>query len=247
MANTQRKESESGTAKRRPEKLARLPANAAVHKRPLLHPPLPSQYSNAHHPKVVYISTKTPFLSAVKRVEKLLRLSDKRLIQSATTLAKQNSGKRKRGGAPDEILEIAETLESKRKRRRVEDGGGGEEVVMKGTGKAIQKVMELGLWFQQREGYRVRLRTGSVGAVDDIVLQPSGKVVVGEDDHEDNHGADKNGGGIALDSMATDQNETPQVPHAEPKAAIKAGKDTEEIPETRIRYTSVLEVAVSLQ
>jgi ribonuclease P/MRP protein subunit POP7 len=65
----------------------------------------------------------------------------------------------------------------KRKRRRggggddgTEDGGGGtEEVVIKGTGKAIGKVLELGCWFQQRgEVYDVKIRTGTAKAVDDI-------------------------------------------------------------------------------
>jgi len=44
-----------------------------------------------------------------------------------------------------------------------------EEVVMKGTGKAIEKVLQLALWFQGREEYKITIRTGSVGAVDDVV------------------------------------------------------------------------------
>jgi ribonuclease P/MRP protein subunit POP7 len=53
-----------------------------------------------------------------------------------------------------------------------EKGGEKEEVVVKGTGKAIQKVVSVAAWFQDEgngRGVRVRLRTGSVGAVDDVV------------------------------------------------------------------------------
>jgi ribonuclease P/MRP protein subunit POP7 len=42
-------------------------------------------------------------------------------------------------------------------------------VVIKGTGKAIGKVLELGCWFQQRaEVYDVKIRTGTAKAVDGI-------------------------------------------------------------------------------
>ena len=50
---------------------------------------------------------------------------------------------------------------------------GQEEVVMKASGKAIARLLNLGMWFQEQEGgarYRVRVRTGGVGAVDDIVV-----------------------------------------------------------------------------
>ncbi|KAK3069904.1 hypothetical protein LTR53_011391, partial [Teratosphaeriaceae sp. CCFEE 6253] len=105
------------------KKLAKLPQRAKVTKRPLLHPAIASPYASASQPKVVYISARTPFLSAVKRVEKLLRLSDKRLVQSATTLAKQKGTqgrKRKRGaeGTEDEVLDIAREVEKQKGKKR---------------------------------------------------------------------------------------------------------------------------------
>lgn len=178
-------------------------------------------------------------------------------MQSATTLAKQNrgKGKRKRGrGEEDEILEIAETVEAEKKKRKIErggndGGGGGEEVVLKGTGKAIQKVLELGLWFQQREEYTVRLRTGSVGAIDDIV--------VGEDDVQVESATDavagaEGGEGDAMDVEAqearTDNDENgAQKPNGRRKKNRSKAQPEEPLPETRIRYASVLEVAVSLR
>ncbi len=44
-----------------------------------------------------------------------------------------------------------------------------EEVVMKATGRAVEKLLRLAVHFQGEEGLRVQVRTGSVGAVDDVV------------------------------------------------------------------------------
>lgn len=43
-----------------------------------------------------------------------------------------------------------------------------EEVLLKGTGRAIERVLELGLYFQGQDDVGVEVRTGTVGAVDDI-------------------------------------------------------------------------------
>lgn len=58
------------------------------------------------------------------------------------------------------------------------DGEGGEargkrdeEVVIKGTGKAIEKVVRLAAWWGEQSDVVVEVRTGSVGAVDDVVLR----------------------------------------------------------------------------
>lgn len=52
--------------------------------------------------------------------------------------------------------------------RAVNKGAKSEEVFLKGTGKAIEKVLSLGLFFQGQKDCRVRVGTRSVGAVDDI-------------------------------------------------------------------------------
>lgn len=44
-------------------------------------------------------------------------------------------------------------------------------MVLKGTNRAIEKVLGLGLYFQKQDNCMVRLRTGSVGVVDDIVQE----------------------------------------------------------------------------
>ena len=203
---------------------------------------------------MVYISTSTPFLSAVKRVEKLLRLADKRLVQAATTRSKQNGpaarkgwkgrkGDAGRGGGEDEVLGIAEEVERLKEEGRRKKGGkggavdedgdghdaAGEEVLVKGTGRAIAKVLDLAGWFQQRgDVYVVRLRTGSVGAVDDVEIDESKILSTGGEGEE----------------MDVDSAE----PGTTKKKQIKPGdEEMTALPQTRIRQTSVLEVAVSLR
>ncbi|EMC98411.1 hypothetical protein BAUCODRAFT_425308 [Baudoinia panamericana UAMH 10762] len=223
------------------KKLAKLPPNAKIHKRPLHHPAIPSPYTSSTQQKIVYVSARTPFISAVKRVDKLLRLADKRLVQAATTLAKEEQRrKRKRDGDEDEVMGIAKAVERLKrdgnqnsKRRRLggdvneDDGedGGAEEVWIKGTGKAVRRVMEMGLWFQQREEYAVRLRTGSVGAIDDVEVE-------------------------GAEAEAEAESEAGNV-ETEKRDVVEQAKDPVlvpvPVPETRIRYVSVLEVAVSLR
>ncbi|TKA78249.1 hypothetical protein B0A55_04778 [Friedmanniomyces simplex] len=265
------------------KKLGKLPQNATVTKRPLLRPAIASPYAGANQPKVVYVSARTRFLSAVKRVEKLLHLSDKRLVQSATTLAKQKgyqNRKRKRGpDGEDEVLEIAKEVEKQKSKRRKTGGvagGGGEEggdavdeeVLIKGTGKAISKVLEMGVWFQQRPEYVVRLRTGSVAAIDDIEIGDDAEGD-GEAEHDASilevteaeattAGAQVADAATELDGEGPDLGGKPQVHASEQpkddagtaeKAALAptAVRDAEPIPETRIRYMSMLEVASQQQ
>ncbi|KAK4543475.1 hypothetical protein LTR36_005618 [Oleoguttula mirabilis] len=267
------------------QKLARLPPNATVSKRPLFHPAIPSPYAGASQQKVVYVTARTPFLSAVKRVEKLLNLSDKRLVQSATTLAKRKNGKRRRNAArEDEILDIATEVERQKGKRRktgpgavgvdADDGedAAGEEVTLKGTGKAIARVMELALWFQQREEYTVRLRTGSVGAIDDISVDETAEVetedktLTGNGAEQEDSAAPKRtidaiggadaavedndiggGGGGTISKQRLEPGDVATEKGQIESTAGVAEKDDVPIPETRIRYTSVLEVAVSLR
>jgi ribonuclease P/MRP protein subunit POP7 len=47
----------------------------------------------------------------------------------------------------------------------------GEEVVVKATGRAIEKALSVALYFSKQDDTKVRLRTGEVGAVDDIEME----------------------------------------------------------------------------
>ncbi|CAD0109508.1 unnamed protein product [Aureobasidium uvarum] len=168
-----------------------------VEKRPLLRPPITSQYASADVAKIVYVSTKTPFMSAVKRVQKLLAQAEKRLAQSA---ADQVSNRPKYSHTNDDITDIERVAATMAARKHDQD-----EIVLKATGKAIAKALSLALWFQQRIEYSVRIETGTVGAIDDIVPP--------EDTPEGEH------------HNMEDQEE--------------------DIPESRIRYASTIQVFVS--
>lgn len=181
-------------------------------------------------------------MSAVKRAEKLLHLSDKRLVQSATQLSKDARNKKRRWDRredEDEIVGIAKEVEKKKKKGL---GLEREEVVLKGTGKAIGKVMELGLWFQQRDAeYHVRLNTGSVCAVEDVQY---------EEEAEKHASA---GAEVTEDvAQAASLYEIKQAV-AKPMSKVMKREEHEiengkkEISETRIRQLSVLEVYISLR
>lgn len=73
-------------------------------------------------------------------------------------------------------------------RRREGKGRGkeeGEEVVLKATGKAIEKGLRLATWWMGQEDVVVRVRTGSVGAVDDVVNVGEG----GKENEEEEEGS----------------------------------------------------------
>lgn len=175
-------------------------------------------------------------MSAVKRVEKLLHLSDKRLVQSATTIAQDRQYRKRRrgGGDGDDIEAIAEAAEEQKrnhKRRKTgaeEESAAAEEIVLKGTGKAIPKVMELGVWFQQREEvYSVRVVTGSVSSIDDVEYEREVEEETGGQAGAEREETHVNGGG-------------------EKDASANAVEKTF-VSEARIRKVSVLEVHVSLR
>lgn len=52
-------------------------------------------------------------------------------------------------------------------------GAGGEEVYVKATGRAIDRALKVGLYFQGESDCRVRVEMGSVTAVDDIEIRTS--------------------------------------------------------------------------
>lgn len=172
-------------------------------------------------------------MSAIKRVEKLLRLADKRDLQAATTHAQKNKRKRRRDddGGEDEVVAVARGVEEEKERKRRAGGVSGEEVVVKGTGKAISKAMEIGAWFLQREKeFVVRIRTGSVGAVDDVEV-PEGEA----EDGEDKMDVDQTQAGAESANTASNGDDGGEE------------KEAEAVSGARVRYLSVLEVAVSLR
>ncbi|MCJ1308286.1 hypothetical protein MMC25_001939 [Agyrium rufum] len=186
----------------KPTKLQRLPSNARIEKRPILHPAIPSPYTNSQNPKVVYISTKTPFVSAVKRVRKLLSLMEKR-----------NMGKIDLVDGPGMDKQKLKALGKRSKRS--------EEVLLKATSRAIEKALSLGLYFQGQGDCRIRIRTGGVSVIDDIVQKED--LGNKEDEKE-----------VEETSMATED------PTSESATEM-------ELPESRIRQASTIEIGISLR
>ena len=100
-----------------------------------------------------------------------------------------------------------QTLRRLGERHNTSTGKDPEEVVLKATSRAIQNVLGLALYFQGQNDCRVRLRTGTVGVVDDIV-----------------------------------KSDIRQRPEKE------EGEDEEgELPESRVRKASFVEVAITLK
>lgn len=157
---------------------------------------IPSPYAGADRQKVVYITANSPFISVVKRVRKLLKEVDKRSMGKIDLINGKGSDKQK-------LKQIGQQTAPT-------PGKGAEEVVLKATNRAIEKVLGIALYFQGQDDCRVRLRTGSLGVVDDIVDAPV-----------DIQGDDGGNG--------------------------KEADDEVELPESRIRKITAVEVAIALK
>lgn len=177
-----------------------------------MHPAIPSPYAGANEPKVIYVSSKTPFISVVKRVRKLLSLADKRSM-GKVDLQNRNSSDKQR------LRAMA--------RQEKEP----EEILLKATNRAIEKVLGLALFFQGQEDCRVKLRTGSVGVIDDIV-----EIEAPDETVEAGEVAGK--GAVESHQSSVDQVGT---------ADQAQDEDNDDIPETQIRTASVVEVGISLR
>ncbi|KAL8872500.1 MAG: hypothetical protein Q9174_001887 [Haloplaca sp. 1 TL-2023] len=138
-------------------------ADIRIHKRPLLRNSIPSLYASSAWPKVLYISTHTPFIPAIKRVRKLL-----------DQIKKRETGKVSLNNS-DGIQHVGSTNAAKRDKQSprtlgetMAKGKASEEVILKATSRAIERALGMAVFWQGQEGLRVVVRTGSQGVVDDI-------------------------------------------------------------------------------
>lgn len=166
-----------------------------------------------------------------------------------------------------------------------EDGGEGgdgkrrgrknEEVFVKATGRAMEKALSVGRWFEGADGdggkgggeYSVRVNTGSVLVVDDVVEDESEKgrlleELEGEKNAEKEQQEQQQpppppqqpqpqqntGDDTSLISTPPTQPPPPKQPgksnRKRKRSAISAD---EELPETRTRWVNMVEVAISLK
>lgn len=206
------------------QKLIRL--DARVQKRPIPHAPVASPYAGSSVPKIVYVSTKTPFMSAVKRVQKLLRQAEKRAMASLDLSSKRKTEKEK-------LAQLAQGHDQLRK------GKGEEEVFIKATGRAMDKALSVGKWFETRETeYIVRVKTGSVLVVDDVVEDEEARqkvVAEGEKAQQEE----------SKDEVALQSSDKSVSKSAAKKRKRAANAEAKELPESRTRWVNVVEVAVT--
>jgi ribonuclease P/MRP protein subunit POP7 len=193
-------------------------------------------------PKIVYVSTKSPFMSAVKRVQKLLRQAEKRATAAVNLSSSKRTDRQK-------LAEVARGQEQLSK----------EEVFVKATGRAIEKALGVGRWFEERGNeYAVRVKTGSVLVVDDIeedeeakrkAVEEAERVLLQEQAQEKKDGEKGDG------QRAPDQSvDTPAQPVSKSEtkkrkraANALASASGEELPETRTRWVNMVEIAVTLK
>ena len=122
-----------------------------------MHPATLAPHIRSQTPKVLYISTNSPFISIVKRVQKLLSKSGSIPLTNTTLLSSGSNSDKENLLAIEALIAKGAAAAPK------------EEVTMKATGRAIEKLLQLAIWFQEQEGYDIFVRTGSIGAVDDVL------------------------------------------------------------------------------
>ncbi|KZZ92681.1 Ribonuclease P/MRP, subunit POP7 [Ascosphaera apis ARSEF 7405] len=192
---------------RKNKHLLRLPKNARIAKRPIPHPPPSNPYAGSSAPKIVYVSTKTPFMSAVKRVQKLLSHAESRAT-SKIELTKRKMGDKSR---MRQLMEASETLSR-------------EAVHVKATGRAIEKAVNIGKWFEERNEYTVSTTTGSVMVVDDIV----------EDEN-------------AAQDASESTGHSSEKKKSRRKARKLAVDEDGELLESRTRYVNTVDIAITMK
>ncbi|KAI2632944.1 Rpp20 subunit of nuclear RNase MRP and P-domain-containing protein [Xylaria nigripes] len=147
-------------------KLSPVPKGTIVRKRPVPSGPVASTNSTRR----IHVSAKTSLRSVTSRVRKQL---NKYLRQSASSrnAFTNRLSQRKNASLGERVRRIQEQSQN------TTTGGQGlglenaGEVIVLGTGRAIQKVTEVALFFQKQPDCIVQLRTGSVAAVDDLIPQ----------------------------------------------------------------------------
>lgn len=205
-------------------------------------------------------------------MRKLLALIEKRAAGPSVRFGKGADNEQKLRALERSILE-----------GRGEDGvkgnggrGREEEVILKATNRAIEKALGLAVFFQGQGDLRVRLRTGTVRAVDDLEVggeevkegkgrgreQGKGKGKRRRKKGEEKRGDGKGGReeeGVENKRGEMDKGEDVEEAVDGEDGGVKIdevrdvemkdqeSKEEEEVPETRIRKVSVLEVAITLK
>ncbi|KAM5348829.1 hypothetical protein ACJ41O_008652 [Fusarium nematophilum] len=133
-----------------------LPTGARIEKRPLTRRQPPASSKS----RIIYVSSKTPFMAVVKRVRKQLDASLR-----TTDAAPKNASVHERVRALERTAAAGGGA-----------GGDGAIVTVMGTGRAIEKTLAVAGWFEQEGDCEVEVRTSTVATVDDVVVDGDGDV-----------------------------------------------------------------------
>ena len=242
--------------------LPKLPANVTFHKRPINHAPTASPFAGAGVPKIVYVSRKTPVMSAVKRVKTFLKQIEKRALQSANVDGVlDKAGSRRVNDTGDQLHRKLEEVSAKIVQKP-------EEVLVKASGRAMEQALRIAEWFRNRETEimtKIEVRTGSTSVVDDLVEKDEDQSPEnGEELDEKQVDVDMDEGEMgettlkiveelkALDEAESIDAEagTAEVVAAPQKRKRKRKRkqyDVDDVPEARIRWIKTIEIAITLR
>ena len=156
-------------------------------------------------------------MGVIKRVQKYLRAAENRA--TGTVLGK-NKGRR------EQIAALAKSQEALKK----------EEVFVKATGRAMERALKVGKWFEaeeRKEEYSVRVKTGSVVVVDDVVEDGEGEGEGDIEERKERLRREIEKGGLSKAAVRKRKRDVARIEG--------------EVPETRTRWVNMVEVAISLK
>lgn len=258
------------------KQLPGLPPNTTISRRPMNHASIASPFAGAHVQKVVYVSRKTPVMSAVKRVKKFLQEIEKRAMQSQGVSGVLGRADGRSAREQEQHLHRKLDDVSEKLRRDA------EKVLVKASGRAMEQALRIAEWFRTREdemSTNVEVRTNSVTVIDDLVEKDQDQL--DDELHDENEqvsedveeAAEVEEGETTMELMkrldarpealfgereagSTSQVRDSDTEHADPSAKPpkkkrrkrkRAQYDPEDMPEARLRWVKTVEIAISLQ
>ncbi|KAF3926250.1 hypothetical protein ABW20_dc0103952 [Dactylellina cionopaga] len=140
-----------------------LPKNSKLIKRRLPRPLPPSRLSA--DPKTVYVSHRSPFISTVKRVRKALEV-----FKDQSKVSTASGGRQKRAFQRKQHQQPIPTEGRGQPTNNILRDDKSKYVTIKATGKAIEKALALGLYFQGQKDTAVEIKTGTIECTDEVVI-----------------------------------------------------------------------------
>ncbi|KIH93783.1 hypothetical protein SPBR_09176 [Sporothrix brasiliensis 5110] len=186
---------------------------------------------------VLFVGTKAPFMSVVKRAIKTL---DKGPGGARWSSTKVKTLPERIALAQEAPIHAATTAATGTGTGSIYKAARQREVVILGTSHAISKLALVAAWFQRQQNYVVTVRTRSAVSIDDVYTFVGGEAEDGDNGDNDGGGADADDADGPADTMDIDA-PARTATTATTTAATQPHKST------RLRNMSCLEVAVRLK